>query len=751
MAGNFFDQFDSAEPASAPAPARSRYADAISTVESGGNYREIGPHTGSMGRALGKYQVMSANVGPWSKEVLGREVTPQEFINDPKLQDAVFEGKFGQYVQKYGPDGAARAWFAGEKGMKNPNAKDAFGTTVDEYSRRFNKALGPQDATAAVRQFAPDQPDVMAFAPQDKVSQAKPAAKNFFDQFDEAPPAKDAGPTFSDRFDAVNDKAAFDAVEVPKKKFGIEDTWPAKLAKSVYEAVTLPGEGYQGKLSAQPEKPGWITEGDIANQDAIDREIVRRSFDLAGVATPATVASKAVSAAAPAAKALTEGQKVVQAADRLGVDLPRAVTSDKTAVQQMGKVVTSVPIGGTPLRKASQQAIEQIGQKADELQSSLGSGEASVAGQAAREGIENYVGKETQRTADALYSKVDETVNPTVTTPLVNTAQKVNTISGRRTLAAMGDSPAAANVAEALSRPEGLTYEGIKQLRTSIGEMLKGGPLPGNISQSELKQIYNGLSADLKASVRNAGGERAASLFERANRYYDLVSDRRENLARILNAKSDEGLFSKIVSSAGSTSSADSKLLVQARKAVSPEDWNEIGSAVIGRLGRDAEGNFTPDRFATAWGKLSEQGKSLLFSKEHRAALNDIATISSRFKQLNQFANPSGTGQTVAGVAGLGGVFVDPVSLLGGIVSSRVLSGLLAKPATTRTVSRWSKAYESAVRAPSKATSDFLKRETQSFSASIANVLGAPQLARDLSRAIQGAVPAGASDKDEKA
>jgi hypothetical protein len=190
---NFFDQFDSSD----SKPASSPYAGAISSIESGGNYREIGPNTGSMGRALGKYQVMSANVGPWSKEVLGREVTPQEFINDPKLQDAVFEGKFGQYVQKYGPDGAARAWFAGEKGMKNPNAKDAFGTTVDEYSRRFNKALGPQDARAAVDQFAPDQPGAMAFAATDKpnVSQAKPEAKNFFDQFDEAPAAKPTRPT----------------------------------------------------------------------------------------------------------------------------------------------------------------------------------------------------------------------------------------------------------------------------------------------------------------------------------------------------------------------------------------------------------------------------------------------------------------------------------------------------------------------------------------------------------------------------
>jgi hypothetical protein len=186
---NFFDQFDSS---GGEAKADSPYAGAISAVESGGNYHAVGPNTGSMGRALGKYQVMSENVAPWSKEVLGREVSPSEFLGNPKIQDAIFNGKFGQYVDKYGPDGAARAWFAGEKGMHNPNAKDAFGTTVSEYSRRFNKALGPQDARAAVEQFGQGEPNAMAFAPKENASPINPAAKNFFDQFDEAPAAAPA-------------------------------------------------------------------------------------------------------------------------------------------------------------------------------------------------------------------------------------------------------------------------------------------------------------------------------------------------------------------------------------------------------------------------------------------------------------------------------------------------------------------------------------------------------------------------------
>lgn len=125
-------------PSAAPSP----YADAISSVESGGNYHAIGPATKNGDRALGRYQIMGANVGPWSKEILGREVTPQEFFNSPEIQDAIFSGKFGSYVNKYGPEGAARAWFAGEGGMNDPNRRDVLGTSVADYSRKFTGALG---------------------------------------------------------------------------------------------------------------------------------------------------------------------------------------------------------------------------------------------------------------------------------------------------------------------------------------------------------------------------------------------------------------------------------------------------------------------------------------------------------------------------------------------------------------------------------------------------------------------------------
>jgi hypothetical protein len=129
-----------AAPSMAPQPAN--YGSAIAGIESGGKYDALGPVTKTGDRAYGKYQVMGANVGPWSKQHLGQEMTADQFLQNPQAQDAVFNGQFGSYAQKYGPEGAAKAWFAGERGMNNPNARDQLGTTVQGYADKFNKGMG---------------------------------------------------------------------------------------------------------------------------------------------------------------------------------------------------------------------------------------------------------------------------------------------------------------------------------------------------------------------------------------------------------------------------------------------------------------------------------------------------------------------------------------------------------------------------------------------------------------------------------
>ncbi len=128
------------------------YAKAIQSIESGGNYGALGPITRTGDRAYGAYQMMGANIGPWSKEALGRSMSASEFLTDRGAQDAIFNHRFGGYVDKYGASGAAQAWFGGPGSVgKGGMGADVLGTTGNAYVAKFNGAL--EKASGNLGQF----------------------------------------------------------------------------------------------------------------------------------------------------------------------------------------------------------------------------------------------------------------------------------------------------------------------------------------------------------------------------------------------------------------------------------------------------------------------------------------------------------------------------------------------------------------------------------------------------------------------
>jgi hypothetical protein len=133
------------------------YANAIAGIESGGRYDIVGPNHPKYGRALGRYQVMESNLPSWSREALGREVSPQEFLSSPQIQDAIFNKKFGQSVEKYGnPQDAASVWFTGRPLAQGANARDSLGTTGQKYVNMFTANLAKAGVPATGQ--APDMP-----------------------------------------------------------------------------------------------------------------------------------------------------------------------------------------------------------------------------------------------------------------------------------------------------------------------------------------------------------------------------------------------------------------------------------------------------------------------------------------------------------------------------------------------------------------------------------------------------------------
>lgn len=117
----------------------------IGSMEGGAKgYVNVTTTTNSKGQpqsALGRYGIMDFNLPQWSNEVLGRVVTQEEFLSHPEIQDQIFDAKMGQYLQKYGIEGAGRAWLGGSGGVTNPNATDPLGTSTGRYGSQFSARM----------------------------------------------------------------------------------------------------------------------------------------------------------------------------------------------------------------------------------------------------------------------------------------------------------------------------------------------------------------------------------------------------------------------------------------------------------------------------------------------------------------------------------------------------------------------------------------------------------------------------------
>ncbi len=102
-------------------------------------YQAVGVNT-KIGKAMGKYQIMSSNVPAWSQEALGYPLTPGQFLANPELQERIAGFQMNKLLKEgKTPQDVQSIWFTGRTRDKAGNAKDALGTTNDQYNKKFNQ------------------------------------------------------------------------------------------------------------------------------------------------------------------------------------------------------------------------------------------------------------------------------------------------------------------------------------------------------------------------------------------------------------------------------------------------------------------------------------------------------------------------------------------------------------------------------------------------------------------------------------
>jgi hypothetical protein len=153
----------------------------VARVESGGNYGAIGPavkRKDGVDHAYGKYQVMGANIPSWTKQALGRSLTPQEFLADKDAQEAVFEDQFKRNIAKYGSlEDAVSVWFSGRPLAQatKAGARDVNMGVQDYVSKVMGGAVGPYQ-TAKTVPLTGERPSLRALPAEPINALAPPVA-----------------------------------------------------------------------------------------------------------------------------------------------------------------------------------------------------------------------------------------------------------------------------------------------------------------------------------------------------------------------------------------------------------------------------------------------------------------------------------------------------------------------------------------------------------------------------------------------
>ena len=176
----------------------------VSSQESSGNAAAVNPHSG----ALGEFQVMPKNVPVWTRQYLGRAMTPEEFRRDPNAQRVVFDGEMGKYLNKAlqdAPDDdtairmAAAAWYGGEGAMRRYDDtkpqmyKGNRYPSFREYTTGIiNKIRGGAASPTARYRFAPTQ--IVDYSG----TQVDLTPDTYFDGDSQPVPASQAGSYFDD-------------------------------------------------------------------------------------------------------------------------------------------------------------------------------------------------------------------------------------------------------------------------------------------------------------------------------------------------------------------------------------------------------------------------------------------------------------------------------------------------------------------------------------------------------------------------
>lgn len=236
---------------------------------------------------------------------------------------------------------------------------------------------------------------------------------------------------------------------------------------------------------------------------------------------------------------------------------------------------------------------------------------------------------------------------------------------------------------------------GIRAFRSRLRNELTAQGLRGSPQDVAFGRILEAAEQDIVSGLQAAGKENAAQALQTASRFWrkrvETIDEVLEPVLGKNSPKSGEQVLSALERMAN-PKSGNATRLRRLFESMPEQEANSVRATIINRMGQPTAGaaekgqGFSFNTFLTQWNNMTPRARAVLFPKETRKALDNLATVSRGVKEAGSALNTSNTaGALVSQTAISGGLWlIDPLTALGAGASQHAIGKLLASPKFAR-------------------------------------------------------------------
>jgi hypothetical protein len=345
-------------------------------------------------------------------------------------------------------------------------------------------------------------------------------------------------------------------------------------------------------------------------------------------------------------------QHAITAAQRAGVRIPEAVATDSTRIQQEAGLLSKMPVSGGKLQARLNESVDDIARGIEESATSLAGRRGAVPSDA--EAGDNAVGAirrwMTRTSADELSAMEQEIARDllpgTLTEPRSVARMAQQLAIEDHTRASNVNRPAIQVVMEAIERPGGLTFEGLRGLRTALDAQMQHNVVnEAGTAAPAFQRIRGALTQDIRNHVQRYGqrGPQSVALFDQAMQRESQVLRQRARLEKIIGKKGDinpETLIDQVGQWVSTRGGRSISKLAELQRVAPPQVMDDIASVLLTKWARQTGkvGEFSLGNFDKMWKGMTPEGKRLLFGggQRHQETVSRLNALSETIDNLQR-------------------------------------------------------------------------------------------------------------------